>query len=76
MDIFSMLGWVGTVLVVGAYFLNSTKRLGSASRTYQLMNLFGAVGVGFSTYHQAAWPAVMLQLIWGMIAIWSLLKKE
>ncbi len=76
MDIYSILGWVGTALIVGAYWLNSTKRIESTSKAYQLMNLCGAVGVFFNVLHQEAWPAVVLQVIWGIIAIHSLLKKK
>ncbi|MDO8520719.1 MAG: hypothetical protein Q7S52_01260 [bacterium] len=80
MDFYSILGWLGTILIVGAYWLNSTKRVESTSRAYQLMNLLGAIGVGFNVFHQAAWPAVTLQVIWGIIALYSLcsslLKKK
>lgn len=76
MDIFSLLGWLGTVLIVGAYFLNSTKRISSTSNVYQLMNLFGAVGVGFNVFHQSAWPALTLQCVWGIIAVYTLFSKN
>ena len=38
------------------------------------MNLFGAFGVGVNVFHQQAWPAVALQVVWGIIAIISLIK--
>lgn len=76
MDIYSILGWPGTVLIVLAYWLNSTKRIESTSPLYQCMNLFGAIGVGINVFHQAAWPAVALQVIWGIIALTSLFKKK
>ena len=74
MDTYAILGWIGTVLIVGAYWLNSTKRVESTSVVYQLMNLFCAIGVFFNVFHQAAWPAVALQVIWGIIALHSLLS--
>lgn len=76
MDIYSILGWAGTVLIVLAYWLNSTKRLDSTSRTYQLMNLFGAIGVGANVFHAEAWPAVALQVTWGLIALSTLFKRR
>ena len=75
MEAYELLGWIGTVLIVGAYFLNSTNRIPNTSRAYQLMNLFGAIGVGVSVYYQEAWPAVALQATWGLIAIYSPIKK-
>ena len=40
------------------------------------MNLFGAIGVGISVFHHQAWSAFVLQVIWGIIAIVSLLKRH
>ncbi|MEK7118142.1 MAG: hypothetical protein AAB869_00880 [Patescibacteria group bacterium] len=76
MDVYSILGWVGTILIVLAYWLNSTKRVESTSVAYQAVNLLGAIGVGFNVFHQAAWPALALQVTWGIIALSSLLKKK
>ena len=69
-------GWVGTFLIVFAYFLISYKKVGGSSKIYQAMNLLGAVGVGINVFHQQAWPAVALQVVWGIIAIVSLAKTS
>ncbi|MES2023799.1 MAG: hypothetical protein V4439_03890 [Patescibacteria group bacterium] len=66
-------GWVGTVLIVGAYFLVSSKKVAGDSKVYQIMNLFGAIGVGANVFYQYAWPSVALQSIWAVIAISSLI---
>jgi len=67
-------GWIGTFLIVLAYFLVSYKKVDGSSKVYQAMNLFGAIGVGINVFHQQAWPAVALQIVWGIIAIFSLIK--
>lgn len=72
----SIIGWVGTFLIVLAYFLVSYKKVGSDAVSYQLMNLFGAMGVGVNVFYNHAWPAVALQVVWGIIAILSLLKNN
>ncbi len=69
-------GWVGTILIVLAYFLVSRQFLAAKSRVYQLMNLFGAIGVGVNVFNQEAWPALALQIIWAIIAIISLIRPE
>lgn len=69
-------GWIGTFLILLAYFLISYKKVSGDSTTYQLMNLFGVIGVGINVFYQRAWPAVVLQLIWGIIAISALLRKK
>jgi hypothetical protein len=71
-----ILGWIGTVLILAAYFLVSNKKVNGDSAIYQLMNLFGVIGVGINVFHQQAWPAVALQVVWGIIAIFALIKNK
>lgn len=71
-----IVGWVGTFLIVFAYFLVSYKKVDGSSKIYQAMNLLGAIGVGVNVFHQQAWPAVALQVVWGIIAIIALIKKQ
>lgn len=73
---FQIIGWIGTILVVLAYFLNSTGKISSSSKRYQLLNLLGAIGVGFNVFHQQAWPALALQVTWGIIALLSLIRRK
>lgn len=76
MEIFlQAIGWVGTFLIVLAYFLVSNNKISPNSKKYQLVNLFGAIGVGFNVFHQQAWPAFVLQVIWGIIAVFSIIKS-
>lgn len=70
------LGWLGTGVVLLAYFLISSKKLSAESMWYQAMNLFGVIGVGVSVYHQEAWSAFVLQVAWGGIALWALIKMK
>ena len=72
--VIQIFGWIGTTLIVVAYFLVSRQYLSSQSRAYQFFNLLGAVGVGVNVFYQEAWPAVALQIVWGVIAIISLLR--
>jgi len=67
-------GWIGTGLVVLAYVLVSTKRVHGTSVSYQLLNLFGAIGVGANVLYQHAIPSLALQAIWACIALFALLK--
>ncbi len=76
MEIFiQTIGWMGTALVLAAYFLVSMKKIEADSRVYQGMNLLGVIGVGMNVFHQQAWPAVALQTIWGLIAVFALMRK-
>lgn len=62
-------------MVVIAYFLVSYKKINSDSRLYQGINLLGALFVGIYVFSQQAWPAVTLQVVWGIIAISALVKS-
>ena len=77
MEIFSqIIGWAGMVLIVSAYFLVSTNKISSSNRNYQILNFFGAIFVGINVFYQSAWPAFTLQVVWALIAIFSLFKVK
>ncbi|MBP9821984.1 MAG: hypothetical protein KBC81_00860 [Candidatus Pacebacteria bacterium] len=69
-------GWAGTLLIVAAYFLVSYKKVSGDSNVYQAVNLIGAICVGVNVFHQQAWPALALQVTWGVIAIFTLIKRR
>ena len=72
-----IIGWVGTFFIVFAYFLLVvSKKVDEDNKYYQAMNLLGAIGVGINVFNHQAWPAFVLQVIWGVIAIFSLAKKQ
>jgi hypothetical protein len=74
LDIYSILGWIGMILLLLAYFLLSTKRLKINYVLYHLLNLFGAAGIGISTFVTHSWPAMALNIIWIIIAIIAIIK--
>jgi len=71
-----IIGWIGTILVVTAYYLVSSKKILVTNKYYKLMNLAAAIAIGLSVFSKQAWPAFALQVIWGLIAIISLFKNE
>ncbi len=74
--IIQIVGWIGTFLIVLAYFLVSSKKIESTSKLYQVMNLLGAVGVGVNVFYLHAWSVAALQTAWGIIAIVALVKSR
>lgn len=71
---YEIVGWVGTALIVGAYFLNSRKLLPSENALYQVMNLVGALFVGAKMLRSQEWSTLTLQLVWIVIALSSLVR--
>ncbi len=74
--ILEILGWIGTFLIVWAYYLISTKKLDFTSKTYHYLNLFGAIGVGVNVLYKQSWPAVALEVVWISITVMALIKNK
>ncbi len=69
-------GWIGTVLIVWAYYLVSNQKLDPSGRKYQVMNLIGSIAVGINVFYLKVWAAVALEIVWSVIAIATLVKMR
>jgi hypothetical protein len=72
-------GWVGAVLILGAYALLSAGRLTGRSLSYQLMNVVGAAGFVINGWWHGALPSAALNVLWlaiGAVASWRILKRR
>lgn len=69
-----VIGGIGTVLVLLAYFLVSTGKLKSASVGFQGTNLVGAALLTVYGFLLFAWASVALNAIWGLIAVVALAR--
>lgn len=67
--LWEVIGWVCTVLLVGAYALVATRRLDARSPTYHVLNLIGAIGLAAYSLYKVAWPQFALNLFWGAVAM-------
>ncbi|VVB82110.1 Uncharacterised protein [uncultured archaeon] len=74
-DLYSVIGWFGTFLVLLAYYLLSIKKVKFNSIPYNLLNFFGAIGIGVSTFMTQSWPAFALNIAWAGIAVFFVYKK-
>lgn len=73
---FEIIGWLGTILIMAAYFLVTAKKISPSSDLYQILNLFGAVFVIVNVIFHGALPSVALNSIWALIAIYGLIKNH
>ncbi|HJY98488.1 MAG TPA: hypothetical protein VJ227_02115 [Patescibacteria group bacterium] len=74
--LFEIIGWGGTAVLLVAYFLVSAKKIDAGSKTYQFLNLFGALAVGVNSFLHAAYPSVGINLAWMAIAVWALARYK
>ena len=63
------LGWVGVVLVLGAYFFATIGQLDAQSWLFQVANLVGAVFLISSSLKHHDWQPVAVNTVWALIAI-------
>lgn len=72
--IYELLGWGGALTILLAYFLVSTRTISPDSKEYQLLNIFGAIGIIINSAIHGAIPSVGLNVVWLSIALYALLK--
>ena len=71
-----ILGWMGSVLIVGSYALNITGRLAATHKLYVLANILGGLFFVVNTYFHQAYPSMFVNIVWVIIAIVMLNKKD
>jgi hypothetical protein len=71
-----IIGWIGTVLIVGAYFLNINGKIKSTALPYILANLMGGILFSIYTYAHRTWPNMVVNVVWVCIAVAALAKKN
>ncbi|WP_198405683.1 CBU_0592 family membrane protein [Chitinophaga caeni] len=67
--IYPILGWVGTLAYLLAYFLLSINKISARQLIYHALNLVGAVGLTANALYYADLPNVVVNVVWGLIAI-------
>ena len=68
----NVLGWIGVVALLSAYWLVSTQKAMGDSTTYQGMNLLGAILVLVNSSYYGAYPSVGVNAAWIAIGAYVL----
>ena len=71
-----IMGWIASILIVGSYALNITGKLHASSKTYVLANIIGGIFFVVNTYYHQAYPSMFVNVIWVIIAIYMISKKN
>lgn len=71
-----VLGWIASLLIVGSYALNITGRLSAKSKLYVTANIIGGLFFVVNTYYHQAYPSMLVNIIWVIIAVVMLTKKK
>ncbi len=67
---------VGVFLLLLAFGLNLSGRLGHTARSYQALNAVGAGLAAIASYWIGFWPFVVLEGIWMSVAVVALVRGE
>lgn len=69
-----LLGWTGAVCLLAAFFLDTLGFVASDAPAYLAGNLLGAIGVGAHAASCRSHPAVIVNLLWAVVAIIGLVR--
>lgn len=70
----NIFGYIGVLGILIAYAGSSFGFIGHTSVAYYLLNLFGSIGIIVSAFSHRDTPSIFLNIIWALIALFSLLK--
>lgn len=71
-----ILGWIASVLIVGSYGLNISGKLPTNSKWYVWANIIGGLFFVINTYFHHAYPSMVVNFIWVIIAIVMIFKNR
>ena len=71
--IWEVVGWSGAAALLLAYALLSVGRL-RVGRRYHLINVAGSLGLGVNALVHGAWPGVMVNTVWLLIGVVTLIE--
>ena len=69
-----IIGWVGTIILIIAYALNSLGYLDSQNIIYPLLNLLAALLLAIRVWVDRNWSNLFLEAFWGAIAVVAIIK--
>lgn len=69
-----LMGWVGSVLLIAAYWMVSKKRIDPESKRYHGLNICGSIFLIINSGHYGAFPSTAVNVIWVFIGLFYILK--
>ncbi|MCX8035254.1 MAG: hypothetical protein N3A71_03165 [Candidatus Dojkabacteria bacterium] len=69
-----LLGVLGAIMILGAYFLLSINYLSADNLFYQLLNILGSLVLLCYSFYKKAWANVGINFIWMIIGLFALVS--
>lgn len=64
-----ILGWIGSIMLLTAYGLNSYQKINSNSLTFLLLNIIAGLLLVIYTLYKQAYANTFINVVWVIIAI-------
>lgn len=71
-----VMGWVASFLIVGSYGLNLWGKLNAQHPIYVWANIIGGCFFIVNTFYHQAYPSILVNIIWVIIAVGMLIKHR
>lgn len=72
--IITTIGWLGTIMLMGAYALNSLGFLESTGPIYAGINILAGLFLGIRVYADRNWSNLILEIFWVGIATITIVR--
>ena len=72
--IINILGWIGSLLLVAAYWLNSKSIINAQTKTYQFLNIVGSLTLMINTFYYGAYPSSSVNIVWLLMGLYHITK--
>ncbi|MGS2740411.1 CBU_0592 family membrane protein [Sinomicrobium sp. M5D2P17] len=69
MFVYTIIGWIGAIVFIIAYFLLSVKLISAEKPLYHYLNAIGGVCLVVNALHLSDLPNVVVNVVWTSIAL-------
>jgi hypothetical protein len=69
-----IIGWIGSIMLIAAYALNSYQKIKSDSFLFLILNLVAGLFLILYTWYYKAFANTFINVVWVIIAIPALIK--
>ena len=70
-----IIGWVASVCILTAFYLDTRKIIKSDSNKFLLLNLFSGLFMSLNSGYHQAYPSMITSIFWFLIAFTGLVRK-
>jgi hypothetical protein len=75
MSIADIIATIGISILLVAFILNSRKVISADKLGYNILNIVGAALCGYSAYLIRFYPFVVLETVWALVALTSVMRS-